>query len=144
MSIWTRMRSALSNLAHRQSTKDDLDAEVRACSEMPADENMAEGMPEWEARRRALAELGGTERVKQGARRAGRNWRGGFVAGRAVWIAAAAPFAGVHRYGAADRRDGSWRDHGDVQHRGCRNPEASAFCATRPVGGCRVQTLAIP
>ncbi len=68
MSGWSRMRAALRNLAHRRRVEADLDAEVRACAEMLADEEMAGGMPAEEARRRALAELGGAEQVKQAVR----------------------------------------------------------------------------
>jgi hypothetical protein len=68
MSGWSRMRAVLVRLAHRQRTEADLDAEVRACAEMLADEKMADGMPVVEARRRALAELGGVELVKQAVR----------------------------------------------------------------------------
>ena len=68
MSGWSRMRAALRNLAHRQRAEADLDAEVRACAEMLADEKMAGGIPAEEAWRRALAELGGAEQMKQAVR----------------------------------------------------------------------------
>lgn len=68
MSGLRRIRAALKHLAHRQRTEDDLDAEVRACAEMLADEKMALGMPAAEARRKALAELGGAEQIKQSVR----------------------------------------------------------------------------
>jgi hypothetical protein len=68
MSGWSRMRAALRNLAHRQRAESDLDAEVRACAEMLADEKMAGGIPAEEAWRRSLAELGGAEQVKQAVR----------------------------------------------------------------------------
>jgi hypothetical protein len=55
------MRAALGNLMHKNIVEADLDAEVRACAEMLADEKMADGMPAAEARRRALVELGGAE-----------------------------------------------------------------------------------
>jgi hypothetical protein len=54
------MRAALRNLRHQERTEADLDAEVRACAEMMADEKLAEGVAEDEARRSALVELGGT------------------------------------------------------------------------------------
>ena len=89
--------------------KADLDAEVRACAEMLADEKMADGMPAAEARRNALAELGGAEQVKQAVRdeRAEAGIEDS-VAGHTVWIAATAPFARLRGYGAADHRDRSW------------------------------------
>jgi len=64
MSAWSRMRAAPRNRADRQKSEADLDAEVRACAEMLADEKMAGGMPAEEARRRALAELGGAEQAR--------------------------------------------------------------------------------
>ena len=117
---------------------------MRACAEMLADEKMAGGIPAAEARRRALAELGGAEQIKAGgARRAGRNRPGAIVAGRTVWIAATAPFAGIRCDGAVDHHDGPGRDDSDVQHRVCGDSEASALCATGPAGCGRSQTLAV-
>jgi len=68
MSRMSHMRAALKNLVHRQRIEAELDSEVRACAEMLAAEKIAEGMPAAEARRRALAELGGAEQVKQAVR----------------------------------------------------------------------------
>jgi predicted permease len=68
MSGWSRMRAALENLAHKHRAEADLDAEVRACAEMLTDEKMASGVPAADARRRALAELGGLEQMKQAVR----------------------------------------------------------------------------
>lgn len=63
-----RIRAALGNLAHKKRVEADLDAEVRAWAETLADEKMADGVPPAEARRSALAELGGAEQVKQAVR----------------------------------------------------------------------------
>lgn len=68
MSGWSRLRAAFGNLAHKRIAEADLDAEVRACADMLADEKIADGMPAAEARRRALADLGGAEQVKQAVR----------------------------------------------------------------------------
>jgi putative ABC transport system permease protein len=68
MSFWLRVRAALRNLAHKTRAEADLDAEVRACAEMLADEKIASGVPAPEARRRALVELGGAEQLKQAVR----------------------------------------------------------------------------
>lgn len=68
MSGWSRIRVTIKNLAHRQRAEADLDAEVRACADMLADEKMSDGIPAAEARRSALAELGGMEQVKQAVR----------------------------------------------------------------------------
>lgn len=68
MSRWSRMRAALRNLTHKNIAEADLDAEVRACAEMLADEKMADGMSAAEAQRKALVELGGAEQVKQAVR----------------------------------------------------------------------------
>jgi predicted permease len=68
MSGWSRMRAAFENLAHKHRAEADLDAEMRACAEMLTDEKMASGMSAADARRRALAELGGLEQMKQAVR----------------------------------------------------------------------------
>ena len=74
---WSRMRAALRNLRHQERAEADLEAEVRACAEMIADEKLAGGLPAEEARRRALVDLGGAEQVKQAVRdeRWGVAWR---------------------------------------------------------------------
>lgn len=63
-----RLRSALRNLLHKDEIEADLDAEVRAFVNMVADEKIEAGAPQAEALRRALAECGGIEPVKQGVR----------------------------------------------------------------------------
>lgn len=68
MSGWTRMRAALRNLAHRRRAEAELDEEIYVYAAMLADEKIADGMPAEEARRRAFAELGGAEQVKQSVR----------------------------------------------------------------------------
>ncbi|HEY2858776.1 MAG TPA: ADOP family duplicated permease [Terracidiphilus sp.] len=68
MSLWSQARAALHNLTHPQRAEADLDAEVRACAEMLAEEAIARGNRPDEARRRALAEFGGVEQVKQAVR----------------------------------------------------------------------------
>jgi hypothetical protein len=68
MSGWSRMWAALRNLRHQERAEADLEAEVRACVEMMADEKLAGGLPAEEARRRALVDLGGAEQVKQAVR----------------------------------------------------------------------------
>ena len=132
MSGWSRIWAGIQNVAYKRRAESELDAEVRACAEMLADEKMADGMPAAEARRRALVELGGAEQVKQAVRdeRAGAGVET-FMAGHSVWITATAPFARLRSHGAADHRDWAWGNDGNVQHRLCRNPEASALCASR-------------
>lgn len=68
MSRWSKLRAALRNLVHKSKAEADLDAEVRACAEMLADEKMADGMSAVAAQRVALLELGGAEQVKQAVR----------------------------------------------------------------------------
>jgi predicted permease len=65
MSLWVRIRASLRNLARKNQVEADLDAEVRACVEILADEKIASGIPAPEAWRRAMVELGGAEQVKQ-------------------------------------------------------------------------------
>ncbi|HTV16743.1 MAG TPA: ADOP family duplicated permease [Acidobacteriaceae bacterium] len=68
MSWWLRKWATARNLTHRQRAEADLEAEVRACAEMLADEKTAGGLPHAEAKRRALAEMGGVEALKQAVR----------------------------------------------------------------------------
>jgi putative ABC transport system permease protein len=68
MRIWFRMRSALKNLLKKERVERQLDSELRAYVEMISDEKIAEGVSAQEARRSALAELGGMEQVKQAVR----------------------------------------------------------------------------
>jgi predicted permease len=68
MGRWLRIRATLRELTRKNEAEADLEAEVRACADMLADEKIANGMPVAEARRRALAELGGAEQVKQAVR----------------------------------------------------------------------------
>ncbi|HEX3660668.1 MAG TPA: ABC transporter permease [Acidobacteriaceae bacterium] len=70
MSIVSRLRATLRNWMHRQRVDDELDEEVRAYAALVAEEKAARGMPAGEARRRALAEMGGTEAVKEAVRAA--------------------------------------------------------------------------
>jgi predicted permease len=68
MSGWSRIWAGIRNVAYKRRAESELDAEVRACAELLADEKMADGMPAPEARRSALVELGGTEQLKQAVR----------------------------------------------------------------------------
>lgn len=68
MQLWSRIRSALRNLLRRQQLEDQLDEELRSYADMVTDEKIAAGTPAREARRAALAELGGVEQVRQKVR----------------------------------------------------------------------------
>jgi predicted permease len=68
MKLWSRIRSALRNLFRKQQVESRLDDELRAYVEMVIDEKIAAGMSPSEARRTALAEIGGIEQVKQSVR----------------------------------------------------------------------------
>jgi predicted permease len=68
MTIWLRIKTAASNLLHKNKTESDLDAEIRQYAEAVADEKIHAGMSPSEARRNALAEMGGLEQVKQAVR----------------------------------------------------------------------------
>lgn len=63
-----RLRSALRNLFRKDQIEKDLDAEVRTFVGLLADERAGAGAPRAEAERRALAECGGVEQVKQSVR----------------------------------------------------------------------------
>ena len=60
IALWSRLRSLSRILFRKREIEEDLENEVRAYVEMAVDEKMAAGMPQQEARRVTLAELGGT------------------------------------------------------------------------------------
>src|ERR1700722_1012103 len=68
MQLWSRIRSVLQNLCRKEQVEIQLDEEVRAYVTMMADERIAGGMREPEARRAAMADFGGIEQVKQAVR----------------------------------------------------------------------------
>lgn len=68
MAPWLRIKAAISNLLHKQRREADLDDEVRGYVDALADEKIAAGMSASDARREALAEMGGPEQVKQAVR----------------------------------------------------------------------------
>jgi hypothetical protein len=74
--MWSRVRFALRNLLRKQQIETDLDGEIRSYVDAVTDEKIAAGLAPDEARRRALAESGGMEQVKQAVR----NSRAGTVA----------------------------------------------------------------
>src|SRR5271170_4047109 len=63
--MWSHIKSALRNLLHKQQVESELDDEIASYVAAITDEKIAAGLPPQEARRRALAECGGTEHVKQ-------------------------------------------------------------------------------
>ncbi len=64
----SRLRSALRNLLHKQQIECDLNVEISSYVEALTEEKIAGGLSHDEARRRALAESGGMEQVKQAVR----------------------------------------------------------------------------
>jgi predicted permease len=68
MRLLSRMKAALRNLLHQQRVDTDLDAEIRSYVDAVTEEQIAAGMTPAEARRTALAEVGGAEQVKQAVR----------------------------------------------------------------------------
>jgi len=64
----SRLTAAVRNLLRKETVENDLDAEVRSYADMLADEKAASGVSGSEARRSALAEIGGVETVKQAVR----------------------------------------------------------------------------
>src|SRR3954468_10805713 len=63
-----RMMAAVRNLLHMRQVEGDMDAEIRAYVDGITEERIAAGMTPEAARRSALAEIGGTESVKQAVR----------------------------------------------------------------------------
>src|ERR1700679_551307 len=68
MKLWSRITSALRNLFRKPQLEEQLDEEVQTYADMLIDERIAAGMSASEARRTALAEIGGVEQVKQAVR----------------------------------------------------------------------------
>jgi predicted permease len=68
MKLWRRIRTATSNLLHKDKLESDLDAEIGEYVHNITDEKIYAGMAPFEARRQALAEIGGMEQVKQAVR----------------------------------------------------------------------------
>jgi Acidobacterial duplicated orphan permease len=68
MKIWCLFLSAARNLLQKNKAEQQLDSELSAYVEMVTDEKVAAGASEREARRNALAEIGGMEQVKQAVR----------------------------------------------------------------------------
>ena len=66
--MWSRVKSTLRNLLRKQQIESDLDAEIRSYVDGVTGEKIAAGLSHDEARRRALAESGGMEQVKQAVR----------------------------------------------------------------------------
>ena len=64
----SRFASVLKNLLYRNRVEQDLDDELRSYVEMAADESRGAGLPDNEARRAALIELGGVEQVREAVR----------------------------------------------------------------------------
>jgi predicted permease len=68
MKLWSRIKSTLRNLFRKPQIESHLDQELRAYVDLVTDEKIAAGMSAAEARRTALAELGGIEQLKQAVR----------------------------------------------------------------------------
>ncbi len=68
MRLLSRMKAALRNLLHKQQVDADLDAEIHSYVDAITEERIAAGVGPVEARRKALAEVGGAEQVKQAVR----------------------------------------------------------------------------
>jgi putative ABC transport system permease protein len=66
--MWSRIKSSLRNLRHKQQIESELDSEIRSYVDAVTEEKIASGLSHEEARRRALAESGGMEQVKQAVR----------------------------------------------------------------------------
>jgi predicted permease len=74
--MWSPLTSALRNLFRKGHVESDLDEEIQSFVDAVTEEKIAAGLTPAEARRRALAESGGMEQVKQAVR----NGRAGALA----------------------------------------------------------------
>jgi predicted permease len=68
MELWFRFKSMLRNLLQKRRVEMHLDDELRGYVQQVVDELVGQGVPEADARRRAMAEFGGVEQVKQSVR----------------------------------------------------------------------------
>lgn len=68
MKLRSRLKSLVRNLFRKPEMESDLEEELQSYAAMIADEKTASGLSPAEARRSALAELGGLEQVKQSVR----------------------------------------------------------------------------
>jgi len=64
----SRLASPLANLFRRSRVEQDVDDEVHAFVEVAADERRRAGVPDREARRAALVELGRVEQIRESVR----------------------------------------------------------------------------
>ena len=72
MTVLRRLSSIASWILRRDRAEQQLDDEIRSFVEMSTADRIQEGVPPAEARRLALAEIGGVERMKESVR-AGRH-----------------------------------------------------------------------
>ncbi|HZD76149.1 MAG TPA: permease prefix domain 1-containing protein, partial [Acidobacteriaceae bacterium] len=63
---WNRMLSFF----HKQERESEMEAELASHVEMAVEENMRQGMPEAEARRKALVRFGGIQQARERQRAA--------------------------------------------------------------------------
>ncbi|HVT99463.1 MAG TPA: permease prefix domain 1-containing protein, partial [Acidobacteriaceae bacterium] len=68
MVLLGRIRAVVRNLIHRSKAEERLDAEARSYVDLLTEENIAAGLAPAEARRIALAQIGGLEQLKQSVR----------------------------------------------------------------------------
>jgi putative ABC transport system permease protein len=68
MKLFHRLMSVVSWVVHRDRAEQRLDDEIRTFVEMATADRVREGLPAGEARRLALAEIGGVEQVKESVR----------------------------------------------------------------------------
>ena len=68
MTVLRRLTSIVSWIFRRERAEQQLDDEIRSFVEMSVADRIREGVPAAEARRRALADIGGVERVKESVR----------------------------------------------------------------------------
>jgi hypothetical protein len=63
--MWSHIKAVFRNLLHTQQVESELDDEIASYVDAVTEEKIAAGFAPEEARRRALAECGGTEHVKR-------------------------------------------------------------------------------
>ena len=109
---WNRVLSFF----HKRERDSEMEAELASHVELAVEENMRQGMPEAEARRKALVRFGGVQQAKERQREA----RGLAVARRvdagcSLHVADVAAGPLVYGGGGADPGAGHWREYCGVQ-----------------------------
>ena len=104
---------------HKPQRDAELDAEIATHVELAFEENMRQGMPEAEARRRALVRFGGVQQAKERQREArGLPWLDILLQDVRYTFRTLRPRTWIHHCRRVDSCAGHWRQHRRLQRSG--------------------------